>query len=589
MAYASQKELLEHGEASPADDDEIDPLFFRVLYDPPRRVAFQDRRVYGKGLPFEAFFRFLEAPLALFEDDFAIVGARHRGKGLHFRKDAFFEAVEADDVYDVEFRAGSHTGNACGGFERALGVFGSVVGDEDALKHGGSLPRKFAFRHLRCTVGKRRLYGYCTIPKCSHSSVFPEPLSEGVRNVDGESPSSPEFPNDPRMDGASTFAERRRRFARSLCDEGIAFALVTRPLHIGYLTGVFLEPHERLAGLIVFPGGEFLLVVPAVEDVPEDLPVIRYRDGEDPYRAVGTYVRQVLPSRGAEGGLKIGVEKEHLTLARAAGLTAAFTQEGLVPHRLVSVDGILRDMRAVKDPKELAALARAARDTDALLETWLRELRMGMSEREAVRLLERLRDEAGYGPFAFAPIVLVGERTALPHGVPGDALLRPWSLLLVDLGVTCCGYAGDLTRTYVLTGTAPAFRVERKTWERLYRAVEEAQAAALAAVVVGLPYAEVDRAARDVLERYGLAKYFVHRTGHGLGLEIHEAPQVSTDSRDRVTPGHVFTVEPGVYVPGVGGVRIEDVVALAEGGAEVLTRSPKAWDAVLLSLPPSMA
>ncbi|MBT9253248.1 MAG: Xaa-Pro peptidase family protein [Brockia lithotrophica] len=411
--------------------------------------------------------------------------------------------------------------------------------------------------------------------------------------MDGANPVFPKFPNDPRKDEARAPAERRRRLAAFLRDEGIAFALVTRPLHIAYLTGMFLEPHERFVGLLLFPEGESLLVVPAVEDVAGDLPVLRYRDGEDPYRAVGAHVRKVLARGDLPGGtgreIRIGVEEEHLTLARAARLAAGLAREGLAPHRLCSVDGALHEMRAVKGPEELAALARAARDTDALLAAWIRELRPGMSEREAVRILERLRDEAGFGPFAFDPIVLTGERTALPHGVPGDAPLRPWSLLLVDVGVTCCGYAGDLTRTYVLVGAGPAPREERQTWERLYRAVEEAQTAALAAVAVGRPYAEVDRAARGVLERYGLAEYFVHRTGHGLGLEIHEAPQVAPDSQERATPGHVFTVEPGVYIPGVGGVRIEDVVALAEAGVEVLTRSPKAWDSVLLSLPPSMA
>ena len=234
----------------------------------------------------------------------------------------------------------------------------------------------------------------------------------------------------------------------------------------------------------------------------------------------------------------------------------------------VPVPGIVEGLRMRKDPGELAQMRKAALLAGEVMEFAVRLLKPGIREIEVGTEIEyQMRKRGAEGP-SFETIVAFGERAALPHARPTGKRLRKNELVVLDLGVILGHYCSDITRT-VYVGRASK-RIQ--TW---YKAVLEAQAAAIATVEVGAACGDVDAAARRILAGYGLERLFVHSTGHGLGLEVHEDPRVARGQARRLEPGNVITIEPGVYAEGIGGIRIEDDVAVHAGRTEVLTRTPR--------------
>lgn len=228
------------------------------------------------------------------------------------------------------------------------------------------------------------------------------------------------------------------------------------------------------------------------------------------------------------------------------------------------VSGVVARWRQVKEPAEVERIAGAAGIADRVLEEIAGRAEAGMEERELAAELEYLARTCGSEGAPFETIVASGPRTSLPHARPSDRRLREGDLLLVDFGVRFDGYCCDVTRTFSL-GSAGE-------WQReVHAAVARAQEGAVEAARPGAAAAEVDAAARAELDAAGLGDRFGHSTGHGVGLEVHEDPRLADSSDDRLAAGHVVTVEPGVYLPGRGGVRIEDVVSVEEGGARRLT------------------
>ena len=234
----------------------------------------------------------------------------------------------------------------------------------------------------------------------------------------------------------------------------------------------------------------------------------------------------------------------------------------------VAVDGLVENLRAVKDADEIERIRDAARLGSQVMEEAIRLIRPGVTELDiAAEIGYRMRRKGASGE-SFEAIVAAGPRSALPHARPSARRIGKNELVVLDLGAILRRYCSDLTRT-VHVGKASA-RVRQ--W---YHAVLDAQTAARDALKSGVTCGAIDAAARNVLQRKGLGRYFVHSTGHGIGLEIHEDPRIARDQKKRLETGNVVTLEPGVYVEGVGGIRIEDDALVTPHGAEILTTTPR--------------
>lgn len=236
---------------------------------------------------------------------------------------------------------------------------------------------------------------------------------------------------------------------------------------------------------------------------------------------------------------------------------------------VVNAEGWVETLRAVKDREEVAAIESAQALTDRAFDHLLADvLRPGLSEREIALELEFFMRKEGSEGVAFAPIVASGPNSALPHATPGNRVLAAGDFVVVDFGARIGGYCSDMTRTVVVGPSSD----EQRT---IYDAVRRANAAGAAAVAVGKPGSEIDAAAREVIVDAGYGEWFGHGLGHGVGLEVHERPGLGVRSTAPVPLGSVITIEPGIYIPGMGGVRIEDLAVVEEWGARVLTRSTK--------------
>jgi Xaa-Pro aminopeptidase len=265
----------------------------------------------------------------------------------------------------------------------------------------------------------------------------------------------------------------------------------------------------------------------------------------------------------------LGIEAEHFTLAGKKRLTE------LLPSRirLKNSPPLAERARMVKDADELGRIRNAVALGAKLFDRALEVLRPGVREAEVAAEMEYAARQAGAEEMSFPTIVASGARSARPHARASAQPIKPGGFVVCDFGVILAGYCSDQTRS-VWVGPA------REEARCVYEAVREAQQAAVDAVRPGVAVAEVDAAARKILRKAGLARYFTHSTGHGVGLEIHEAPRVAAGQEEKLQPGMVITIEPGVYFPGKWGVRIEDMVVITAGGCEVLTPTSKEFLAV---------
>jgi Xaa-Pro aminopeptidase len=260
----------------------------------------------------------------------------------------------------------------------------------------------------------------------------------------------------------------------------------------------------------------------------------------------------------------VGIEPEHLSVADRHQL-AKTLGPGL---RVREAPALVERARTVKDPLELKRLCAAGRLAANLFEVALKTIRPGIKETEVAAEIEYAARQAGAEGMSFETIVAAGKRSALPHGRASNALIPAQGFVVCDFGVILAGYCSDMTRT-VHVGTPGAKA------RHLYSAVYEAQQAAVEAIAPGVRIEKVHEAARKLLRRKKLVQYFKHSTGHGVGLEIHEAPRIAAEQREPLRAGMVITIEPGVYVPGFGGVRIEDMVAVTGDGCQIFTPTSK--------------
>ena len=334
-------------------------------------------------------------------------------------------------------------------------------------------------------------------------------------------------------------------------------AYVTKPVSIAYLTGFHAEPHERLMALAVRPDGA-TLIVPALEREKasrqaDQADIVSWRDGEDPT----ALVRVAL-----EGCVEVGIEKDHITVQSAEMLMARTSA-----REMLDAGQEIRRLRRIKNAGEIEKLARAAAITDAAGEAIIAKLREGQSELEVAMLLGSAIGELG-GTLSFESLVQSGPNSALPHLRPTGRRLAEGDFVLLDFGAAFDGYLADTTRMAMI-GKATARHLE------IHGLVLAAHDAAIAAIRPGVTAGAVDAAARKVIEDAGMGERFFHRVGHGLGLEAHEEPSLDPGSAAVLEEGMVFTVEPGVYVEGWGGVRIEDDVVVERNGCRVLTQADR--------------
>lgn len=260
---------------------------------------------------------------------------------------------------------------------------------------------------------------------------------------------------------------------------------------------------------------------------------------------------------------KLGFEQEHVTFA-----TYQSYKEALVGVELVPVSGLVEGLRIFKDEGELAIMREAAVLADRTFSHILTKIRPGVTERELDLQMEMFMRENGATSSSFDTIVASGERSALPHGVASSRVLQGNEFITFDFGALLNGYCSDVTRTVVLGEASDRHR-------EVYGIVLEAQLNALDKIRPGMTGREADALTRDIISSYGYGDNYGHSTGHGLGMEVHESPRLSKLSDDILKPGMVVTVEPGIYIPGFGGVRIEDDIVITETGIEIITSSTK--------------
>jgi len=325
-------------------------------------------------------------------------------------------------------------------------------------------------------------------------------------------------------------------------------------------------PHVRY--LSAFTGSNAVCVV-----TPEGALIVtdtRYKDqvreeaeGFTVRIATGQLFDELPKSSVLNEARRIGFEDALLPVAHHRRLTKLFPRK-----KFVGTDGIVQSLACVKDATEIALLRQAAAITDAVFGEILGLLRPGLTESDVAAELSYRQRKRGAEGDAFEPIVASGPHAALPHARASDRPLGKGELVVLDFGCRVGGYHSDLTRTVAIGKPSTELRM-------MYRTVQEAQARALDECRVPMRARELDAVARAHIRRAGLGKYFSHSLGHGLGLQIHEDPKLSAKSSSMLVAGNVVTIEPGVYVPGIGGVRIEDDVVLGTRGHEILTRSPK--------------
>ncbi len=345
---------------------------------------------------------------------------------------------------------------------------------------------------------------------------------------------------------------------------GVDAVAIVPGTNMQYFTGLDVHMSERPI-VALFTRDDLAVIIPRLEATKvtarPDLKaqVIEWTD-EEGYQGAFAWALDTLGLRGKTLGV------DGLTMRVTEWLVFSQIDPSL---QVKPVERELVSIRAHKMPDEVDAMRRAIAISEAALKQLLTEIKPGMTEKAIASRLEALMTEGGGDGVAFDTLVQTGPNSASPHGSTTQRPLQPGEFLLIDYGCKVDGYPADITRT-VCIGAPTA---EMQT---IYDTVLRANEAAKAAAKPGVPCAQVDRAARQVIEDAGYGQYFIHRTGHGLGLDTHEpVPQIAGNIEDPLEPGMVFTIEPGIYVPGLGGVRIEDNVLVTDTGVEILTSFPR--------------
>ncbi|HEX9332607.1 MAG TPA: Xaa-Pro peptidase family protein [Anaerolineales bacterium] len=351
----------------------------------------------------------------------------------------------------------------------------------------------------------------------------------------------------------------------SLETSGLDAVILNPGPTLTYLTGLHFHLMERPVVLLFAKDQDPAIVLPELElqkvaSLPYKLQVFAYPENPSEWDHAFRKAVQALSLDGKH----IGVEPRQLRL-----LEFRHVKAGAPEADYPDASDVLSGLRLRKDQAEVEAMRHAVKIAQEALEATIPLIKMGMTEKElSAELVMQLLKHGSDPEMPFAPIVSGGPNAANPHASPSDRKLQAGDLLVVDWGAAYDGYISDLTRTFAVGDVDDEY-------QKIHKIVQEANAAGRAAGKPGIPCANVDKAARDVIEKAGYGVYFTHRTGHGIGMEGHEEPYMRGDNMQLLEPGMAFTVEPGIYLPNRNGVRIEDNVVITETGADVLSDMPR--------------
>ncbi|SFC74564.1 Xaa-Pro peptidase family protein [Bacillus sp. UNCCL81] len=355
---------------------------------------------------------------------------------------------------------------------------------------------------------------------------------------------------------------RMQELQTFLQKQSIPGGLITSRQNIFYLSNFDYNPHERFVGIFVFPNDEPIFITPAMEvqmikEAGWKHPILSYTDSDQPWALVG----HLIESRNKMN--QFAVEKDDISYSYIENLQQIFGEV-----EFASLDSILTEMRLVKDADEIEILREAAAFADYGVQVGIDALKEGITELEVLGKIEFELKKKGIKEMSFSPIVLFGQNASNPHGASGDNKLKKGDTALFDLGVKYKGYCSDITRT-IMYGNPGSELV------KIYNTVLQANLAGVEASQPGTRIGDVDLSGRRVIQAAGYGDFFPHRIGHGLGIEIHEAPSINEVNEGLLKTGMVITIEPGIYLNSLGGVRIEDDVVISDNGCEVLTKFPK--------------
>ena len=356
----------------------------------------------------------------------------------------------------------------------------------------------------------------------------------------------------------SRYSARRDRLRRLVRKSGADAMLVTSHINVRYLTGFtgdssYLLVHRDRAAIL----SDFRFQNELAADCPDVEPIVRGQ---------GTSMLEVLSKATKKAKVKaLAFEAHQINVAFHVRLSKT-----LDPIPLITTTGLVEELRMIKDKSEISRIRTAVAIAEKAFAVIRASILPSQTEKEVADQLVHQMRLFGASDCAFPSIVGVGPNAALPHAIPGDSLIGDNPILLIDWGACEGWYNSDLTRVLV-TGKIPP------KLERIYGVVKKAQAAAIAKIRPGVTCGEVDKAARSVIAKARHGKHFGHSLGHGIGLEVHEAPRLGGKEEQKLKAGMVVTVEPGIYLPGWGGVRLEDDVLVTRSGHEVLTSVTKDW------------
>ncbi len=361
----------------------------------------------------------------------------------------------------------------------------------------------------------------------------------------------------------SIYSTRQAKLTTGLQTSGINALILNPGSSLSYLTGLHFHLSERPVVTIFIPHNPLIIILPGLE-APKlkslDYPMQAFTYGDDPQSWPGAF-RGALQAIDLAPGAILGVEPRQLRFLEHKLLETGLSED----VDFVSAGETLSALRMYKDEDELKNMRTAVDIAQKALQDTLPAIQIGVTEKEiAAELTLHILRHGSLPELPFFPIVSGGPNSANPHAAPSDRPLQPGDLLVIDWGANFNSYMSDITRTFAIGEIEPEF-------EKIHDIVLEANTAGREAARPGISAGEVDAVTRNVIESAGYGEYFTHRTGHGLGMEVHEEPYIYRENPMPLSPGMTFTIEPGVYLPGQNGIRIEDNIAVTENGAESLT------------------